>query len=154
MSIPTIISTLEQLAALHDSLYELTTRKAEIVKSNSIEDLQELTKEEKKCTTAIYQLERQRAELSGNKTISELLVDASENEKAALLQLRERLTNTIESIKQQNELNQQLLQQSLQFVSMTINALNPEPNTVTYEKSANIKKNTNAPTRSMFDSKA
>lgn len=154
MSIPSIISMLEKLAALHDAFYELTTRKAEIVKKNNLEDLQALTKEEKKYVTAIQQLEEQRAQASGHRTISELMEDASETEKKDLHQLKERLSDTIARIKEQNELNQQLLQQSLQFVTATISAFNPEPKAMTYEKTANIKKNTNAPMRSMFDSKA
>ncbi|WP_223701302.1 flagellar export chaperone FlgN [Sutcliffiella deserti] len=154
MLIPTILSTLEKLATLHEYLYEVTVRKADIVKNNRLEDLQELTKEEKKYTQAIAQLEKQRAQLSGSRTISELAEEATEEEKVALHHLKERLTETIQSIQQQNELNQLLLQQSLQFVTVTMNALNPEPNAINYEKSANVKKNTNAPTRSMFDSKA
>lgn len=109
MSISTIITTLEKLATLHDYLYELTVRKAEIVKSNSLEDLQELTQEEKKFTKAIYQLEQQRAALSGSKTVSELAEEANGTERDTLLHLKDRLTGTIQSIQQQNELNQQLL---------------------------------------------
>lgn len=154
MSISTIITTLEKLATLHDYLYELTVRKAEVVKSNSLEDLQELTQEEKKFTKAIYQLEQQRAALSGDKTVSELAEAANETEREALLHLKDRLTGAIQSIQQQNELNQQLLNQSLQFISVTLNTLTQEPSAVTYEKGANIKKNTTTPTRSMFDSKA
>lgn len=154
MSISSIVTTLEKLATLHDYLYELTVRKADIVKNNSLEDLQVLTIEEKKFTKAIYQLEQQRAALSGDKTVLELAEEANEAERETLLQLRERLTNTIQNIHQQNELNQQLLNQSLQFITVTLNTLTQEPGAGTYEKSANIKKNNTTPTRSMFDSKA
>lgn len=154
MSISSIITTLEKLATLHDYLYELTVRKAEVVKSNSLEDLQELTQEEKKFIKAINQLEQQRAALSGDKTVSELSEEANAAEREILLQLKERLTGTIQRIQQQNELNQQLLNHSLQFITVTMNTLTQEPSAVTYEKGANIKKNTTAPTRSMFDSKA
>lgn len=154
MSISTIITTLEKLATLHDYLYELTVRKAEVVKSTSLEDLQELTQEEKKFTKAIYQLEQQRAVLSGEKTVSDLAEEANEAERESLLHLKDRLKGTIQSIHQQNELNQQLLNQSLQFITITLNTLTQEPSAVTYEKGANIKKNTTTPTRSMFDSKA
>ncbi|MBM7618370.1 flagellar biosynthesis/type III secretory pathway chaperone [Bacillus tianshenii] len=154
MSISAIITILEKLATLHDYLYELTVRKADIVKNNSLEDLQNLNKEEQKFLKAISQLEQQRLALSNNKTISELMVVATDEEKTALLQLKDRLSISIEQIQEQNDLNQQLLQQSLQFIAVTLNTLTQEPSAVTYEKSANIKKNTNTPTRSMFDSKA
>ncbi|WP_417898896.1 flagellar export chaperone FlgN [Bacillus haimaensis] len=154
MSISAIITTLEKLATLHDYQYELTVRKADIVKNNSLEDLQNLNKEEQKFLKAISQLEQQRLALSNNKTITDLMVEATDEEKTALLQLKERLSISIKHIQEQNELNQQLLQQSLQFITVTLNTLTQEPSAVTYEKGANIKKNTNTPTRSMFDSKA
>jgi flagellar biosynthesis/type III secretory pathway chaperone len=154
MSITNILSTLEKMATLHAYLYELTVRKEDIVKENKLEDLQELTLEEKKYAKAIAQLEQQRKLLSEKKTVTELLEDATPDEQKALLDVRGRLADTIGKIQRQNELNQQLLQQSLQFVTMTMNTINPQPSAVTYDKPANTKKTASAPSRSLFDSKA
>ncbi|QFT90650.1 FlgN protein [Bacillus sp. THAF10] len=154
MSHSTLISVLEKMVTLHSYLYELTTRKEEIVKANKMDELQEVTREEKQYTRAIVQLEQQRKQLSGEKTISELANNSNAEEKERLLSLKEQLTDIISNIKKQNELNQLLLEQSLQYVTMTINTLNPQPAAVNYEKPANTKKATGAPARSMFDSKA
>ncbi|UAL47015.1 flagellar protein FlgN [Sutcliffiella horikoshii] len=154
MSIPTIITILEKMLTLHAYLYELTVRKEEIVKANKVEELQQLTREEKQYTRAIVQLEKQRTELSEGKTVTELAEMATPSEKSALQDLKARLTETIGNIQNQNELNQLLLQQSLQFVTMTLNTLNPQPNAVNYEKPANTKKSVSAPARSLFDSRA
>ena len=154
MSIPTIITILEKMLTLHAYLYELTVRKEEIVKANKVEELQQLTREEKQYTRAIIQLDKQRAELSEGKTVTELAEMSSPTEKSTLLDLKARLTGIIGSIQKQNELNQLLLEQSLQFVTMTLNTLNPQPNAVNYEKPANTKKSVSAPARSLFDSRA
>ncbi|WP_404445497.1 flagellar protein FlgN [Sutcliffiella horikoshii] len=154
MSIPTIITILEKMLTLHAYLNELTVRKEEIVKANKVEELQQITKEEKQYTRAIVQLEKQRAELSDGKTVTELAELGTPTERDTLLDLKARLTETITNIQKQNELNQLLLEQSLQFVTMTINTLNPQPNAVNYEKPANTKKPVSAPARSLFDSRA
>ncbi|NMH75202.1 flagellar protein FlgN [Bacillus sp. RO2] len=154
MSIPTIITILEKMHTLHAYLYELTVRKEEIVKVNKVEELQQITREEKQYTRAIVQLEKQRAELSEGKTVTELAEVSTPTEKQALLDLKAGLTETIGNIQKQNELNQLLLEQSLQFVTMTLNTLNPQPNAVNYEKPANTKKSVSAPARSLFDSRA
>ncbi|WP_404459613.1 flagellar protein FlgN [Sutcliffiella horikoshii] len=154
MSIPTIITILEKMLTLHAYLYELIVRKEEIVKMNKVEELQQITREEKQYTRAIVQLEKQRAELSEGKTVTELAEMGNPTEKSTLLDLKARLTDTIDNIQKQNELNQLLLEQSLQFVTMTLNTLNPQPNAVNYEKPANTKKSVSAPARSLFDSRA
>ncbi len=154
MSISTILSILEKMATLHAYLYELTVRKEDIVKENKLDELQELTVEEKKYAKAIAMLEQQRKQLSEKKTVTELASDAAPEESRALLEVRDRLTHTIEKIQHQNQLNQQLLEQSLQFVTMTMNTINPQPSAVNYEKPANTKRTSSAPARSLFDSKA
>lgn len=154
MSISTIITLLEKMLTLHAYLYELTVRKEEIVKANKVDELQQITREEKQYTRAIVQLEKQRAELSEGKTVTELAEMASHEERTILVGLKERLTETIVNIQKQNELNQLLLEQSLQFVTMTMNTLNPQPSAVNYEKPANTKKSVSTPARSLFDSKA
>ncbi|CAG9621432.1 flagellar protein FlgN [Sutcliffiella rhizosphaerae] len=154
MSTSTLITVLEKMSTLHAYLYELTVRKEEVVKGNKVDELQQITREEQQYTRAIVQLEKQREQLSGNKTISEVAEVSSPEEKTVLLNLKEKLLDTIEKIKVQNELNQSLLQQSLQFVTMTMNTLNPQPTAVNYEKPANSKKSPSAPGRSLFDSKA
>ncbi|MGD6776470.1 flagellar protein FlgN [Sutcliffiella horikoshii] len=154
MSIPTIITLLEKMLTLHAYLYELTVRKEEIVKENKVEELQQITREEKQYTRAIVQLEKQRTELSEGKTVTELAELGTPEEKTALHGLKQRLTETISNIQTQNELNQLLLEQSLQFVTMTLNTLNPQPSAVNYEKPANTKKSVSAPARSLFDSRA
>jgi flagellar biosynthesis/type III secretory pathway chaperone len=142
------------MLTLHTYLYEVTVRKEKVVKANKVDELQEITREEKQYTRAIVQLEKQRATLSDGKTVTDLIEMCSPGEKVELIALKDKLAETIANIQKQNELNQLLLEQSLQFVTMTINTLNPQPNALNYEKPVNTKKSVSAPARSLFDSKA
>lgn len=157
MTLQPVIVIMEKLLALHEGLLQLAVKKTDIVKSGDAKELQQLTKEENKFVKAIGQLEQERQALTVNlgtgATISELIEKATDLEADKLLQLKNKLTDIIKQLQEQNELNDGLLQQSLQFVQVTLNSINPEPTSVTYEGAATGKKPA-APTRSMFDSKA
>ena len=153
MNLQPVIDVIEKLLTLHERMLELAKKKTDIVKSGDVKELQSLTKEELTYIKVIDQLEKERQALTNNATISQLVEQASETEATKLQHLKEQLTAVIFNIKEQNNLNNELLEQSLQFVQLSINAFNPEPTSVTYEKTATGKKPA-APTRSMFDSKA
>lgn len=157
MTLQPVIVIMEKLLALHEGLLQLALKKTDIVKSGDAKELQQLTKEENKFVKAIGQLEQERQALTANlgtgATISELIEKATDSEAEKLLQLKNKLTDVIKQLQERNELNEGLLQQSLQFVQVTLNSINPEPTSVTYEGAATGKKPA-APTRSMFDSKA
>ncbi|AST93344.1 hypothetical protein BC6307_19785 [Sutcliffiella cohnii] len=157
MTLQPVIVIMEKLLALHEGLLQLAVKKTDIVKSGDAKELQQLTKEENKFVKAIGQLEQERLTLTANlgtgATISELIEKATDSEADKLLQLKDKLTHVIKQLQERNELNEGLLQQSLQFVQVTLNSINPEPTSVTYEKAATGKKPA-TPTRSMFDSKA
>ena len=157
MTLQPVIVIMEKLLALHEGLLKLAVKKTDIVKSGDAKELQQLTKEENKFVKAIGQLEQERLALTANigtgATISELIEKATKLEADKLLQLKNKLTDVIKQLQERNELNEGLLQQSLQFVQVTLNSINPEPTSVTYEGAATGKKPA-APTRSMFDSKA
>ncbi|MGY3714876.1 flagellar protein FlgN [Sutcliffiella cohnii] len=157
MTLQPVIVIMEKLLALHEGLLQLAVKKTDIVKSGDAKELQQLTKEESKFVKAIGQLEQERLALTANlgtgATISALIEKATDSEADKLLQLKNKLTDVIKQLQERNELNEGLLQQSLQFVQVTLNSINPEPTSVTYEGAATGKKPA-APTRSMFDSKA
>lgn len=157
MTLQPVIVIMEKLLALHEGLLQLAVKKTDIVKSGDAKELQQLTKEENKFVKAIGQLEQERLALTANlgtgATISALIEKATDSEADKLLQLKNKLTDVIKQLQERNELNEGLLQQSLQFVQVTLNSINPEPTSVTYEGAATGKKPA-APTRSMFDSKA
>lgn len=157
MTLQPVIVIMEKLLALHEGLLQLALKKTDIVKSGDAKELQQLTKEENKFVKAIGQLEQERLALTANigtgATISALIEKATKLEADKLLPLKNKLTDVIKQLQERNELNEGLLQQSLQFVQVTLNSINPEPTSVTYEGAATGKKPA-APTRSMFDSKA
>ena len=167
MELSTILGTLEKLEKMHRSLYELALKKTDLVKSNQIEELDHILKTEQAHVAAIDTLEQQRQvqvkqyltnkgfSYTGAPTVAQL-IEASHGEPllAELKEQRDRLMEVVEILKIQNELNQKLVFQSLQFVNMSLNLIRPQQQEqVNYSDKEVLGQNT-VSKKSYFDSQA
>ncbi|MBB2481644.1 flagellar protein FlgN [Bacillus sp. APMAM] len=163
MSTPLLVEVLNKMLQIHQSLYDITYTKTEVIKNGDIEDLQNIIRDEQKHVAALQLLEKQRLEAIGfiqkelaikidNPTVSELLYYISGIEKEEIKRLQENLVAKINGIVERNDLNQQLLVQSLEFVNLNLDLLMPSPEFTNYTMPS---KEENTPvSRSFFDSQA
>ncbi len=148
MSVNNILLALEKLDMLHRSLLEVAYKKTEAIKVGDMDSLNQLLKDEQAHVAGISQLEQQRQiEVTDylrakgiapidNPTVAHVLEHTSStDEKDSLKAARNMLLLTVETLKQQNELNQKLTLQSLQIVNMTLEAMRPKPDQINYSKS-------------------
>ena len=166
MSVQSIISILERLEKMHRSLLELSFTKTELVKKGDMEGLDALIKNEQSHVAAIEVLEKQRLQmvtdylrakgiaLADTPTVADV-IEAAENEeeRKQLEDLRSQLLSVIEGLSKQNDLNQKLVFQSLQFVNMSLDMLRPQPEEINYSGKT-VRSENVAPKKSMFDSQA
>ena len=167
MELSTIIGTLDKLEKMHRSLYELALSKTNIIKSNEMEELDRILKTEQAHVAAIETLEQQRQvqvkQYITNKGFSYTstptvahLIEAAHGETLLeeLKTQRERLLEVVDLLKAQNNLNQKLVFQSLQFVNLSLNLMRPEqPEQVNYSDKEVFGQNT-VSKKSYFDSQA
>ncbi|GGM35452.1 hypothetical protein GCM10011351_21940 [Paraliobacillus quinghaiensis] len=165
MSIQPIITSLQQLLELHQSLLSISENKTEVLKKGDLEALQELLKTERKHVQAINKVEQQRIEQVTSWTVSQkidleaqnvtALLEVIDNaaEKEALEAVTTTLAEVLVKLKQQEQLNQQLTQQSLQFVQLSMNMIAPTIQSINYSNK-NKSSADNSSKRSVFDSKA
>lgn len=166
MSVQQIIKTLENLEKMHKSLLELAYKKTEIVKKGDMEELDGMLKNEQSHVAAIGTLEQQRQALVqdflnakgiatlGIPTVLDVIEAAeSENERNQLEEVRKRLMLVVDDLRKQNDLNQKLVFQSLQFVNVTLDLLRPRPDQINYSGNTVRKQNTTS-NKTMFDSQA
>lgn len=137
MSVHSIITNLEKLEKMHNSLLELAIKKTEIVKKGDMNELDKMIKSEQSHVAAIELLEKQRKQLvsdyllnkgvsASKSTIDDLINHIDEEETRNQLQdIRNRLLTIIDDLRVRNELNQKLVFQSLQYVNMTLDMLRP-----------------------------
>jgi flagellar biosynthesis/type III secretory pathway chaperone len=158
MTFSELISILEAQAKLHESLYKLAQRKTEALKKNDVAALLALMNEEQKHIFTIRQFEERRMRWmektfpnEQHMTMTRCMELADETERRKLTELYKRLTETITRLKQANELNKQLLEQSLQFVSAMLDVAMPSAQPITYNETNQYEEPLK---RSIFESKA
>jgi hypothetical protein len=125
---------MEKLLKLHQSLLELSTKKTDIVIKGDMDALKQILKDEQAHIAAIGKFESERQKLTeailpviDKPSISDCIDAIVGTEKDTLSHLRAELLKTISKIKDKNELNQQMIHQSLQFVHLTMNLVVPQP---------------------------
>ncbi|RZT21568.1 flagellar protein FlgN [Fictibacillus sp. BK138] len=145
-------SLLERLLKSHEDLLALGERKTEVLKQGDMKALDALLKEEDLQVKKLQSIEKERLIKFANVTLGDMLEQAEDPEKERLLHLQEQLVQAYEILKSRNELNQELLVQSLQYVNMSLSMVQPHTEPATYSNLKSNPYNTNA--ASLFDSKA
>jgi flagellar biosynthesis/type III secretory pathway chaperone len=139
MSTENLINTMEKLLKLHQSLYELSTKKTDIVIKGDMDALNQIIKDEQAHIAAINKFENERQKFAevllpgvDNPSISDCLEAVGGTHKEALNRLRTELLEIVTQIKDKNELNQQMIYQSLQFVNLSLHLFAPQPEDFNY----------------------
>lgn len=164
MSAEQLIQTLGKILLLHKSFNQLAKQKTELLKVGDTDALNNLLKEERKNIQAIQKFETERQQVSkaflskfnctknDNPTISDCIQFANPVEKQKLSQIKADLQAQVKELADRNELNQQLLKQSLQFLNLSLDILIPEIDTYNYERPGQAHQYEEG--RSIFNSKA
>jgi len=146
MSITTILASLDSLEKLHRSLLRLAYDKTGLIKNGDMDKLDQLLKDEQAHLAAIVQMDNQRQltvshyltdqgrSASLNPTVTDLLDVVPEAYRKSLEEAKDRLLHAIHDLKWQNDLNQKLTYQSLQFVNLSLDMARPRLEAVNYSK--------------------
>lgn len=162
MSITAINESLQALTKVHGELLKVSKRKTDIIKEGSTEKLQAILAEERKYIKVLEQAEQNRQKEVEKwytdqqlpleeMTITNMLhILTDKQDQQVLESLTIHLTKAITELKQQEQLNQALIQQSMQFVQLSLDMLSPTIQNMNYGKSQDHE----GAKRSVFDSKA
>lgn len=138
-NITSLYDILENLTNLHRALYTLAAEKKNALIEGDMNALTRITQQEQKIVKAIDAAEASRIELVKEiyaernlpfieGTLAELIKSLTGvEEKAKLTSYREELIRIVSELRSANELNQQLLDQSLSFVNMSLDLLTDSP---------------------------
>lgn len=161
-----VVASLHQLQKMHASLLSLAKEKLQMIERGQIAELDQLMKDEQSHIAAIEQLERNRQqavqqyfEAKGiaavqQPTLTELIHYIEDEVSQRLLQeAKENLLKTLHELQLQNDLNQKLTYQSLQFLNLSLSMVQPDHSTFTYSREEVQGKN-DVVKRASFDSRA
>jgi hypothetical protein len=141
-----LIEIISREAALFESFLELLQRQKELLVTNDLDGLRQITERQHEKLIESRILNKQREELvarikasqsiDGDLTVSRLLTLVDQNQAEQLRQLRDLIIELNEKINSTRNTNAMLLNQSREFVAKTMTMLskmnNPEP---TYTRS-------------------
>ncbi|WP_255247360.1 flagellar protein FlgN [Paucisalibacillus globulus] len=162
MSVQSIIEKLDNLTKIHHQLIVLSEEKTAVVKKGNVEQLQTILVKERKMVQQLEQAEENRQKevnawfanhgnTSEDATVTNLLNQLNDDsEKKKIEESAVKLTESIVKLKQQEQLNMALIQQSMQFVQLSIDLMSPSLKNMNYGKDNQPP----AVNRSVFDSKA
>ena len=158
---------LQQLLAAHQELLALEKKKEQVLIEDRTQELVPILHDESKILKKINELENEReywveqyflskAFQQDSYTIRDLIqLVTHREEKENFIDLRQELQQIIEKLGQQNQLNQQLIRQSLDYVNLTLSIFTEEPDQgFTYKKDHASSNKASQPSRSFFDTKA
>ncbi|AZB44540.1 flagellar protein FlgN [Bacillus sp. FJAT-42376] len=160
MQAGTLILTLERLLELHLDLYQTALKKTDQLKHNQMDELKQVLQQEQVLVQVIKQTEAERMTLASqflgrhtDLTLAACAEKAEGAEKERLSELKEEFKEVMDKLKAANQLNQQMTQSALQFVTMSLDMLMPREQVPNYQRPDTMKKN-EPNRRSLFDSKA
>ena len=128
----------EELKALR-ILKDLTYEKTDIIISNQVEILEEITKREEELINRMAIAEEQRLYLMDswgvgiNLSLSQVIKNVPED-KEDLIEMKEELTQILEDIKTRNNTNNELINENLQWLDFNMNLISNIQTPVTYGK--------------------
>ena len=154
-----LLEILQKELNIYEEILKISKNKTDIIKEDKALDLDPLVREEEEKVAQVIALEKKRlacvrkicAELQiedSNISISEL--SKYVDEKQELLDFKEKITKVLKDLKRTNDLNQKLIQSSLEYVNFMVNLTTGANQNVTY--GATGQKNTKGQTN-FFDMK-
>ncbi|PWW08359.1 FlgN protein [Paenibacillus cellulosilyticus] len=139
MSVQVIIEILQKQSEVYERLIQLADEKTPMLVRNDVQQLNAIMLQERKLVKRAEELEVSRfthtniffSNMRSHYRLGKLsdLIKAVTNadEKVALTQYHRLLTDLLAELKRKNELNQQLIQQSLSFLDYSIGLLVEDP---------------------------
>jgi len=164
MSVNAITQLMERLIEVHEQLLEMAANKVEPIKKGDMKALEAIVRTESKLAHKLQTTEMLRSkvvrtflleqgEAKEAVTMSDVKKFATAEESIQLEQLQIKLVDDVQKLKTQNELNQQLIEESLRFVNLSLDLMLPHKEDVSY----NPRSRDDEPyenNHSLFDSKA
>jgi flagellar biosynthesis/type III secretory pathway chaperone len=156
-----IVSKIEEMIDVHQTLNQLATEKTDAVVNGDIKSLDRIVNREEVETLRLTQLEDERVKLvqvytkehGGETTFTALIENAPEEERERLTELQSKLAENVFMLKHQNDLNQDLIKQSLDWIQVNQKLLDPRKMPANYNNPRTGQKQ-EKPSISQFDSRA
>ncbi|WP_413378368.1 flagellar protein FlgN [Alkalihalobacillus sp. 1P02AB] len=160
-----IKQALSQLVEVQQQLLEMAVNKTELIKENRIKGLELLVREEAKAIQKLRVTEMVRVKEVKNffetrnkpflePTMTDLIEEVEPKERGELLHLQQLLLDQILELKKVNDHNEELIQESMKFVHLSLDVLSPQLSDMQYQRKPQNGNGYENGEHSLFDSRA
>jgi len=157
-----LIDILQDQLQNYDELLVLSTEKRKVIIENDTQMLQKITQAENSIIGRNQRMESKRLEIIKNianvlnynadeltlSLLAELIKD--QDEYSGLIEVRDRLKDTLDALKIENDGNAKLLESSIDFINLTVNLMRSSENNESYHRH---RKKTPGDEKGFFDAK-
>ncbi|MBZ2174820.1 flagellar protein FlgN [Schnuerera sp. xch1] len=149
-----LISILKEELECIKSIKKLTFQKTDTIINSHVEELEQITKREEALINKMALAEEKRIKLldtwgvDKNTPLSDI-IDKIDEEKKDIMELGEKLSKLLADIQSRNSVNNELINENLQWLDFNINLITQAGAPATYDKK-NKKEKTN---KNLFDRK-
>jgi flagellar biosynthesis/type III secretory pathway chaperone len=152
-----LVDVLRGETEIYKVLLDLAIKKTDVIIAGKIKELDKIVQMEKQLVKKLMELEGQRedilekVDIEGKMTITDVIESVSSEEAENLKDIKYNLTNILKELEERNKLNAALIEQALEYVNYSIQAISNalESNDGVYGNNGNMKKYT-----SLIDKKA
>ncbi|MEK4749043.1 hypothetical protein CHH57_10945 [Niallia circulans] len=138
-----IEASLKDILSLHEDLLQLSFEKKDILIKGDTDQLRVITGKEQKYIKAIQKKDQELqlncnnflGNVSTQTTLNDVIKMVDDQTKEILMEIKQKLVEVLGLIKTQNDTNQQLINQSLQFIEVSLDLLKPDIDTYNYNRS-------------------
>ncbi|WP_438435060.1 flagellar protein FlgN [Gorillibacterium sp. sgz500922] len=136
MSIQALREEMEQLISLHDALIELSEAKIRVLVENRVDELNRIVHKEAGLVRQVTECEKRRMEAIDRFLISKgfrptpaitvgevIRLIFRMEDKAAVGELQQELASRLDKLKRLNEQNRQLIEQSLDYLNLSLDLM-------------------------------
>ncbi|QXM05164.1 flagellar protein FlgN [Crassaminicella indica] len=161
-SIEQLILALSKEYEIYKGYLELAKKKRDVIVEGNIKELEKITNDEQSIVVSMGKIDEIRTAIIGNilfeqkidwvENITELASSIKDPERTEILSLKDKLGSILKKIKEVNDLNTKLLEQSLEYIEFNVNLLtNAEVKGNTYGSKADENELKHRP--NIFDAK-
>jgi hypothetical protein len=167
MSVQPVLQHLNILIQLHEQMLELAQQKRTVLIEDQVDELTRITNAERRLVKQIEDseqalfaaarafLQEKGVRAAARPAMTELIRYVFHaGERSELMAARAKLTRLLDQLKEINELNQQLIRQSLDFIRYSIDLMSGSPDDNLVYQRPEEKTAGNYPGRNYFDARA
>lgn len=141
-----LILTLTKEQEIYQILLDMAEEKKQVIVENKVKELDKITAKEQGMAMSLVKLENLRGrivdelmremDISGIDTISQLANHLAPDERMRINAVKNQLLGVVESLKDLNELNSQLIEQSLRYIDFNLSLMSGLDEENKYSKAA------------------